>query len=368
MSKFALDDQKWMQRAIELAHLSEGYTRPNPPVGAVIVKEGRVIGEGRHECVGYDHAEAAAIKACTESAEGATIYVTLEPCSTYGRTPPCTERIIKAGIKRVVIGCQDSFEQHCGEGNRILTANGIEVLSDVCADECCDLATPFFKHVVTKLPYLTLKIGMTLDGCIADRNSCSQWITGEAARAEVQRIRRRADAMLVGSQTICADNPSLLSRIGGGERLLRIVIDSKGIIPASAQVLTDSAADRTFVFSSQSVSEDKVAAWTRNGASVLRLDVDEDGRLPLTSVMQTLGEMDLMHVVCEGGGGLAGALHNAGLIDEYCLFYAPAVLGDTGAKRGFVCDDVQTLHDMRRMKIRDVRMIGNDICVRMLKG
>ena len=368
MDLSVLQDEKWMQRAIELARLSEGYTRPNPPVGAVVVKDGRIIGEGRHKYAGGDHAEVAALNACSESTDGATIYVTLEPCSTHGRTPPCTERIIEAGIKRVVIGCKDCYKHHCGAGYLILEMSGIEVVSGVCADDSCELAAPFFKHVNSGVPYLTLKLGMTMDGCIADRSNHSQWITGEESRGEVQRIRRRADAILVGSKTVCIDDPSLLCRLNGGDNLLRVVIDSKGAIPASAQILTDSAAERTLVFTSLSVSEQTIAEWTENGAGVLRLKPLKNGYLSLTDVLCKLGEMNLMHVVCEGGGGLAGALHDAKLIDEYFIFYAPSVLGDHKAQRGFFVDKEVCLADMQRMKIRDVRMIGEDLLVRMSKN
>jgi len=352
-------------QAVELARLSEGYTRPNPPVGAVVVKEGRLIGAGRHERAGCDHAEVAALKACTESPHGATIYVTLEPCSTHGRTPPCTDSIIKAGIKRVVIGCEDCYEHHCGEGHRVLEDAGIEVVSDVCGSDACNLAAPFFKHVHTGVPYLTLKLAMTLDGCIADRNNSSQWITGAESRAEVQRIRRRADAILVGSGTVCADNPSLLCRIDGGDHLMRIVIDSKGVIPPAAEVLTDKAAERTIIFTSVATPVATINRWCGNGASVELLQPDANGFLPLARVMGKLGHMDLMHVVCEGGGVLAGALHDANLIDEYILFYAPSILGDTQAKRGFSFNGECALNDMKRRKIKDVRMFGDDLCVRI---
>ena len=368
MSLISPQDEIWMQRAVELARLSEGYTRPNPPVGAVVVKENRVIGEGRHEYAGGDHAEVAALNACRESTKGASIYVTLEPCSTHGRTPPCTERIIEAGIKRVVIGCKDCYKHHCGAGYRILEMSGIEVVSGVCADDSYELVAPFFKHINSGVPYLTLKLGMTIDGCIADHNNLSQWITGEDSRAEVQRIRRRADAILIGSKSVCFDDPSLLCRIEGGDNLMRVVIDSKGIVPASAQILTDTTAKRTLIVTSQSQPDKKVAEWTKGGAGVIRLKPLENGYLPLTDVLSKLGEMDLMHVICEGGGGLAGALHDAKLIDEYCLFYAPAVLGDQKAQRGFLVDKEVGLADMQRMKIRDVRMFGEDIRVRMRKS
>ncbi len=367
MTQFSSDDQRWMLRAVELARLSEGFTRPNPPVGAVVVKQGRIIGEGRHLRAGCDHAEVAALKACRESAEGAELFVTLEPCSTHGRTPPCTERIIESGIRRVVIGCEDLNRQHCGEGHRILERNGIEVLTGVCAEEAAELAAPFFKHVDCGMPFLTLKLGLTMDGCIADRRSCSQWITGEESRAEVQRMRRRADAVLIGSKTVCADDPSLVCRLESADNLMRVVIDSKGVIPAAAQILTDHAAARTVILTAQPADGPLAAAWSRNGARVIHLEAQENGHLPLKEVLRKLGAMDLMHVLCEGGGELAGALHAEALIDEYCLFYAPAVLGDERGRRGFAVNRACDLADMARMKIKDVRLFGDDLCVRMCR-
>ncbi len=365
MSEFSPEDIGWMRRAVELARLSEGYTRPNPPVGAVVVKHGRLIGEGRHAYAGAPHAEVVALDACSESPQGATIYVTLEPCSTHGRTPPCTERIIKEQLKRVVVGCEDCFKHHCGAGLRILAEHGLEVLSGLCADETCELAAPFFKYISTGLPFLTLKLGMTLDGCIADRNALSQWITGEGSRAEVQRMRRRADAVMVGSRTVIADDPSLLCRAYDADNLMRIVIDSQGAVPAASQILTDAAAERTIVFTSVETPRAIIDAWRGAGSIVETLQPAANGRLSVRNIMRVLASMNLMHILCEGGGGLAGVLHAEKLVDEYVLFYAPAVLGDLSALRGFAGTDAAPLAEMKRLKIRDLRRFGDDICVRL---
>ena len=354
-----------MQRAVELARLSEGYTRPNPPVGAVVIKDGRTIGEGRHEYAGGPHAEVVALDSCSESPEGATIYVTLEPCSTHGRTPPCTERIIKEQLDRVVVGCEDCFDQHRGAGLRILKEHGLEVISGVCRNETCELVAPFFKHVDTGMPFLTLKLGMTLDGSIADRFGTSQWITGAESRSEVQRMRRRADAVMVGSQTVIVDDPSLLCRTYEADNLMRVVIDSKGAIPASSRVLTDEAAERTIVFTSVETPVSIIDAWRSNGSVVELLKPESNGSLSVKDILHELGSMNLMHILCEGGGGLAGALHLEKLIDEYVLFYAPAVLGDQDAKRGFAGAEFSPLGAMERLKVRDLRRFGDDICVRL---
>lgn len=365
MTDLSPDDIKWMQRAVELARLSEGYTRPNPPVGAVVVKDGHLIGEGHHEFAGGPHAEVVALDSCSESPEGATIYVTLEPCSTHGRTPPCTKRIINDKLDHVIVGSEDCFRQHRGRGLTILEEHGVDVVSGVCAEETDELVAPFFKHVNTGVPFLTLKLGMTLDGCIADRTGRSQWITGDESRAEVQRMRRRADAVMVGSGTVVADNPSLLCRDYDADNLLRVVIDSKGVIPASSSILTDEAAERTIVFTSVETPLPVIDAWRSNGSVVELLKPEDNGYLPVEDIMRELGSMNLMHVLCEGGGGLAGALHAARQVDEYAFFYAPAVLGDQEAIRGFAGTEKARLEDMNRLTIRDLRRFGDDICVRL---
>ena len=356
-----------MRRALALARLSEGYTRPNPPVGAVVVRGGRKLGEGRHCCAGCAHAEVEALNACREPVAGATLYVTLEPCCTHGRTPPCTDRILREGISRVVVGCHDENGCHCGRGLELLSKRGVEVVYGVCEAEAKELAAPFFKHVNTGLPFVTLKLALTLDGHIADRNSTSQWITGEAARAEVQRMRRRADAVMVGAGTVLVDNPSLLCRGGGGEKLMRVIVDGGGRTPAAARVLTDEAASRTIVATVRAASREQVSAWTSHGASVWEFAPDRQAHVPLKRLLKRLGDAGHMHVLCEGGGELAGALHDAGLVDEYCFFYAPAVLGDRKAVcavEGAGC----LLARMTRMRCVEVKRFGEDVMLRVRKA
>ena len=360
-------DEKWMRRAIELARLSEGYTRPNPPVGAVVVKDGRKIGEGRHTCAGCAHAEVEALNACKVSAQGATVYVTLEPCCTTGRTPPCTERILREGIARVVVGCHDPNGCHCGRGLELLTKHGVEVVYGVGEADATELIAPFSKHIVTGFPYVTVKLAMTLDGRIADRAGSSQWITGVAARAEVQKLRRRADVMLVGAGTVCADNPSLLCRDGGGEKLMRVVVDASGRTPACSQVCTDAAAARTIIATTPAAAAANAEAWARHGAQVWTFVPDKAGKIPLKRLMKRLGDAGYLHVVCEGGGRVAGALNDADLVDEFCFFYAPAVLGDTRALSG-VAGRGSLLKKMRRMRCVEVRRVGGDVMMRVKKA
>ena len=355
-----------MRRAIALARLSEGCTRPNPPVGAVVVRDGRKLGEGRHQCAGCAHAEVEALDACQESVAGATLYVTLEPCCTHGRTPPCTDRILRDGIARVVVGCHDANGCHCGRGLEILTKRGVDVVYGVCEGEARELVLPFFKHIATGYPFVTLKLAMTLDGRIADRTGCSKWITGEAARGEVQRMRRRADVVMAGAGTVVADNPSLLCR-SGGAKLMRVIVDGKGRTPVTAGVLTDEAASRTVIATVRGTERQLKADWSAHGAHVWEFAPDRQAHVPLKRLLKRLGDAGYMHVLCEGGGELAGALHDAGLVDEYCFFYAPAVLGDSKAISG-VAGEGFLLPKMPRMRCVEVKRFGDDVMMRVRKG
>lgn len=360
-------DSKWMRRAIALARLSEGHTRPNPPVGAVVVRDGLKLGEGRHQCAGCAHAEVEALNACRKSVAGATLYVTLEPCCTHGRTPPCTDRILREGVARVVVGCRDANGCHCGRGLEILTKRGVEVVYGVCEAEAAELVVPFAKHIVTGYPFVTVKLAMTLDGRIADRTHESKWISGEAARAEVQRMRRRADVMLVGAGTVCADNPSLVCRLPGGGKLMRVIVDATGRTPAKAQVYTDDAAARTIVATTPAAAASKAKGWSKYGAQVWTFAPDKSGRMSLKRLLKRLGDDGYLHVLCEGGGSLAGGLNDAGLVDEYCLFYAPAVLGDIRAVSG-VAGRGFLLKQMPRMRFVDQKRVGEDVLLRVRKA
>jgi diaminohydroxyphosphoribosylaminopyrimidine deaminase/5-amino-6-(5-phosphoribosylamino)uracil reductase len=244
-----------------------------------------------------------------------------------------------------------------------LRKKGVEVVFGVCEDEAKELVRPFFKHVTTGYPFLTLKLAMTLDGRIADCRGASKWITGEAARNAVQRMRRAADAIMVGAGTVCADNPSLLYRGKGRDNLMRVIVDETGRTPATATVLTDSAAMRTLIATLSTTAQKKIASWQQHGAVVWAFTPDKNGHLPLKQLLRRLGKAGYLHILCEGGGTLAGALHDARLIDEYCLFYAPAILGDSRAISGFAGKGVQ-MKNLERLKIQSVKRFGDDILIR----
>ena len=328
-------DARHMRRALALARRAEGQTRPNPPVGAILVAaDGEtVLGQGWHHRAGAPHAEVEAfLDAERRGADvrGATLYVTLEPCSTTGRTPPCTERILASGVRRVVVGSVDANPRHTGRGLDILRAAGIEVVAGVLSRDTDALLRPFFHWIRTGAPFVTLKMAASLDGAIADASGASKWISCEASRNAVQRLRRSADAVLVGSGTALADNPSLLCRLPGAahrDGLRRIVVDSRGRLPVSLRVFTDGHAAATAIATTGRCPVRVREAWKAAGATVWTLPAGADGHVDLKALLAKAGEAGLMHLLCEGGATLAGELLAANLVDELRLYLAPIVLG-----------------------------------------
>lgn len=325
-------DRFFMRRALSLARRAEGLTRPNPPVGAVLVRDGSILGEGYHHRAGRPHAEVEAFldaeKRGTDP-RGATLYVTLEPCSTTGRTPPCTSRILASGVKRVVVGSVDANPLHAGHGLSLLQNAGVEVTQGILSAETDALLAPFFHWIQHRTPYVTLKMASSLDGAVADASGASQWISSERSRAAVQALRRAADAVLVGTQTALSDNPSLLCRPArkGEFGIRRIVLDSTGRLPTSLRLFTDGRATATAIATTHRCPAAVRDAWAATGASVWTLPEDPAGRVNLHALLARAGEEGLMHILCEGGATLAGALIEAHLVDELRLFLAPIVLG-----------------------------------------
>lgn len=319
-----------MRRALELARLGEGLTRPNPPVGALLVQNGKITSEGFHKKAGGPHAEVNCLKKVPKVGKTATLYISLEPCSTSGRTPPCTELILERGIRRVVVGCLDPNPAHAGRGIRKLRRAGVEVITGVCRKEAEALIAPFAKRMLTGMPYVTLKLGITLDGKIADASGKSQWITGPQARKKVQELRRRADAILVGAGTVRADDPSLLPRPAKGRTPWRVVAGST--IPKTSKLLTDEAAAQTLL-------------------------MDDS----IEMILADLAKRDVMHVLCEGGGEMAGSLIRAGLVDEFAIFMAPSLLGGEGfpmvGKKGWA------LKSMPHLSFHALEKIGDDVFI-----
>ena len=334
-----MNDAEFMKRAIELARQGAGWTSPNPLVGAVVVKNGRIIGEGYHRKYGELHAERNAIAACTEDPAGATIYVTLEPCCHYGKTPPCTEIILEKKIARVVIGSRDPNPKVAGKGARILRENGVQVEEDFMREECDALNPIFFQYITTKIPYVAMKYAMTADGKIATRTGASKWITGEMARGHVHQLRGRYAAIMVGIGTVLADDPMLNCRIEGGHQPLRIVCDSKLRIPLDSQ-LVRTAKEYPLLVVTETRDEastdaeeyaDKKTALENAGTRVWELP-QENGKLSLKTLMQRLGAEKIDSVLIEGGGTLNQSALEEGIVHHIYTYIAPKLLGGKAAK------------------------------------
>lgn len=291
------DDTQWMNEALRLARLGEGLTRPNPPVGAVVVRHGRLIGRGWHRKAGGPHAEVYALRQAGRHARGATLYVTLEPCSTRGRTPPCTDAIRKAGIKRVVAAITDPNPRHAGKGFKLLREAGLEVVSGIGSEDARELLSPFAVSMLCRRPYITMKLAESLDGRIADSIGRSKWITGPAARAAVQGFRRRVDAVLVGAGTVLADNPSLLPRPAKGRSPFRIIVDTTGKVPVTSRVFTDGFASQTVLATTKRCPARRQADYAKSGATVLVLPSAANG-VSLPALMRSLHALGILHVLC----------------------------------------------------------------------
>ena len=321
--------QEYMLHAIALAKKGGGFTLPNPLVGAVIVKNGRIIGEGYHQRCGGLHAERNAFASLTESAKGADLYVTLEPCCHYGRTPPCTEAILENGIARVFIGSRDPNPLVSGKGAALLRERGVEVTEDFCREECDALNPVFFHYITTGLPYIALKYAMTLDGKIASYTGASKWITGEQARNHVHSLRGYYSAVVAGIGTVLADDPMLNCRLPDAHQPLRVVVDSQLRIPLSAK-LCRTARDFPLLIACAKDNTEKQAALEACGAQVVCLP-GEDGRVDLSALLRLLGKRQIAGVFVEGGGTLHEAFLRTGMVNHLYAYLAPKLMGGKNA-------------------------------------
>lgn len=358
------DDTGWMRLAIREAKKGLGRTSPNPCVGAVLVKDNRLIAAGYHHRAGAPHAEVNALTAAGENARGATLYVTLEPCNHTGRTPPCTRAILAAGIRRLVVGMADPNPMVAGGGAAFLAARGLEVIQGILEPQCRELNRPFLKHVSTGLPWVIMKAGMSLDGRIAAAGGNSAWITGEESRRLVHRMRDRVDAILIGNTTALTDDPSLTARLPGrrGRDPLRIVLDSNLILPPGLRMLQHSSPAATWIFTGPQAAPDKVRTMVEAGAVVKAVPLDGQGRLDLRAVLAELGRAGLTSVLVEGGGRVHGAFLRAGLVDEVRIFVAPIFLGGDGVPLldGLGLDRVSLAPRFRTTR---VRRLGEDVLI-----
>jgi diaminohydroxyphosphoribosylaminopyrimidine deaminase/5-amino-6-(5-phosphoribosylamino)uracil reductase len=364
-------DQCFMEEALRLAERGLGATSPNPMVGAVLVKGGKVIGRGWHHRAGLPHAEIEALKdadkrGCT--AAGATIYVTLEPCSTEGRTPPCTRALVSSGVKRVVAGATDPNPAHRGRGFRILRRRDIEVCAGVLETQCAELNAAFNHWIIHRTPLVTVKAAMTLDGKIATTSGESKWITGDKARAFGMRLRQSADAILVGVNTITHDDPSLtwrpkrLSSKSPSHRLRRIVLDTDARIPLRAKVLTDGVAALTTVVVGKNASAGKVRALEKL-ARVIRAPL-KAGKINLQWLLRKLGAEEVTHLLVEGGGEVNASFFQNGLVQQVCFFYAPKIFGGQKAPRAVSGHGALQWNEITSLKEVTWEWLGSDLMLR----
>ncbi|MBU0993579.1 MAG: bifunctional diaminohydroxyphosphoribosylaminopyrimidine deaminase/5-amino-6-(5-phosphoribosylamino)uracil reductase RibD [Proteobacteria bacterium] len=364
-----MDDSYFMAIALALAENGCGFTSPNPMVGCVVVKDGLVVGKGWHEKAGQPHAEVNAINDAGENANEATLYVTLEPCNHTGRTPPCTEKILSAGIKRVVIAMEDPNPDVKGGGIARLKEAGLSISSGILKDKALKLNESFVKYVLTKKPFVTLKCAATLDGQIATRSGDSKWVTGPESRNHVHELRHMADAILVGIQTVITDNPSLTTRREGlkGKNPARIILDSRLSIPEDAKVLQPDTESGTIIFSGILAEIDaslleKKAQLEKNGARVIETPLNND-LIDFNIVLDRLGGLGITSLLIEGGGRVISSALSAGIVDKIVMFYAPKFLGGNDGVP--VCRGIgpEKMDDCIQMENITLKRFGDDVMI-----
>ena len=323
-----MDDKHFMQMALDLAIKGQGFTSPNPMVGAVVVNNHQVVGTGYHQMLGGSHAEVNAIDAAGPKAKGATLYVTLEPCNHTGRTPPCTTKILESGIERVVIAMIDPNKDVAGGGARFLTQCGIRVTSGICREQALKLNEVFVKFVSTRRPFVIAKCAATLDGRIATRTGDSKWVSGPEARQFVHRLRHAMDGILVGINTVRHDNPNLTTRLpeGRGKDPVRIILDTRLSISPQAKLLQQSSDAETIVAAGRQLAPEKKTALEKAGARVMQMEL-KNGLIDMDALMDRLGALGLTGLLIEGGSRVLNSAFRAGIVDKVVFFYAPKILG-----------------------------------------
>lgn len=356
-----MNDMEGMSLALQLAKKGWGFANPNPMVGAVIVKEGRVIGTGYHERFGGPHAEINALADCNESPEGATLYVTLEPCCHYGKTPPCTKAILNAGIQRVVVGSQDPNPLVKGKGIRFLKEKGIAVTQGILKQECDRLNEVFFHFIQTGKPYAVMKYAMTMDGKTAAYTGDSKWITGESARENVHRDRLRYSAVMVGIGTVIADDPLLTCRIEGGRNPLRIICDTALRLPLASRIMATANEIPTLIATSCTDLQAQ-QPYLKAGCQILSLN-QKDGHLDLTELMTKLGEDKIDSILLEGGGILNWSALQAGIVNKVQTYIAPKLFGGSNGKTPVAGLGVSSPEDGYLLTNTSVTYLGEDILI-----
>jgi diaminohydroxyphosphoribosylaminopyrimidine deaminase/5-amino-6-(5-phosphoribosylamino)uracil reductase len=359
-----LNDQIYMTKVLQLAKKGAGFTSPNPMVGCIIVKNNKIIGEGFHHNYGGKHAEIEAIDNATESVEGATLYCNLEPCChniPEKKTPPCTERILKEKLSRVVVGMKDPNPYVNGKGIDVLKENNIMVEVGICGDECVSLNEKYIKYITTGIPFVHLKIAQSLDGRIAASNGSSHWITNKKARKLVHQMRAVYDAVLIGAKTCLMDNPSLTVREIHGRNPYRIVLDENLIIPDHSNLLSDEFQDHTIIFTSLLPDHPRVAQLLSQEIQVISLEKNNRGFLNILDVLKKLSELNIASVLVEGGGEIFTSFIKEKMFDKISLFLAPILIGE--GIQGIGNLGIRSLSDVLRLKRVTIKTIDNQALI-----
>ena len=359
-----MNKEEYMRLAIRLAKKARGRTSPNPLVGALVVKEGEVVGKGFHQKAGEPHAEINAINNAGGKARGGELYINLEPCNHYGRTPPCTKTIIDSGIKRVFVGMEDPNEVVAGSGIQCLKDNGIYVQTGILREECQRLNETYIKYITEKRPFVILKSAASLDGKIATRVGDTRWITNEKSRAFLHRLRNDVDGILVGIGTIMADDPELTTRLNGrkGKDPVRIIVDSRLKIMLRAKVLNPESKAGTIIATTELAHKEKIKKLEELGARVLIVGSKEN-RVDLRELMYELGKLEITSLLIEGGAEINASSLGSGIVDKVLFFYAPKIIGGADALGMVGGEGVEKLHDAINLKNIRVRRLGDDILV-----
>lgn len=353
-----MEEEKYMERAIELAWKGCGFVNPNPMVGAVIVKDGAIIGEGYHERYGGLHAERNALKNCTVSPRGAVLYVTLEPCCHYGKTPPCTEAILESGISKVVVGTQDPNPRMAGKSIRLLREKGISVDVGLMEDKCRELIRPFSKFIRTGVPYVLMKYAMTMDGKISAHTGNAKWITDKEARLHAQRQRLRCSAIMVGVNTVIEDDPLLTCRLENGRDPVRVICDTRLRTPLSSKIVR-SARETQTILAAVSPEAERRRLYEEQGVKILELP-EKDGHVDLRALMSRLGREGIDSILLEGGSTLNWSAVRQGIVDEVHTYIAPKLLGGTDSKTPVGGTGFDSPGDALPLRVKRVSRIGED--------
>jgi len=361
---FTPDDVRFMQHALVLATQGRGRTSPNPMVGAVAVHHGRIIGEGHHARAGGPHAEVIALEHAGKAARGAELYVTLEPCCHHGRTPPCTDRIVQAGIKRVILPILDPNRLVAGKGVQTLRDAGVEiVILGRLADEAQRLNEAFTKFITRHIPFVTLKAAVSLDGKIATRTGDARWISGVRSREYVHELRDQTDAIIVGMGTVRRDDPRLTTRLpDGGRDPIRVVVDGVGPLPLDAQILQPGVASRTWVAVPSNAPNERIRTLEHLGLTVLEAG-GSHGRVRLEQLLKRLGERDVTSVMIEGGEGIFTSAVEEGIVDKFLLFVAPILVGGKTAPSLLGGAGIDAPGQALRLSRLRIEQLGEDVLI-----